>query len=362
MRELHVGLMTGTSLDGIDAALVAFEGSRMRLLNGIQAPMTEALRRELLALASPGNNEAERCALAANDLARAYAAAVRDLLRESGRGAAEIATLGCHGQTVRHRPDLGYSLQLINPALLAELTGITVVADFRSRDIAAGGQGAPLAPAFHAAWFASPRRHRVVVNIGGIANLTDLPPRALVTGFDCGPGNILMDGWSARHTGQTMDRDGAWAETGAVLPELLAHLLAHPFFDTAPPKSTGREQFNLAWLQTHLTSANPPQDVQATLLQLTVDAIALAISRYCAAAQEVYLCGGGAYNTALLKRLQARLAIPVTTTDPLGIAPSLVEACAFAWLARKTLHGKPGNLPQVTGARYDCILGAIYRA
>lgn len=353
--------MSGTSLDGIDAVLAAFENNTCKLLHSQFIPFDQALRVELLALNSAGTNELERAALAANELSRGYAAAIQSLLKKSGIGAGQVKAIGCHGQTVRHRPDLGFTIQLANPALLAELTGIAVVADFRSRDIAAGGQGAPLVPAFHAALFRHPQHHRVIVNIGGISNLTSLPPHGGVLGFDCGPGNLLLDAWTTLHLGQPYDKDGAWAARGHSIPELLQQLLAEPFFALPPPKSTGRDLFNLAWLEHFLSPDFAPIDVQATLLELTVKGIVAAILEHCSTASEIYLCGGGVHNGALVRRLN--LSLPtrsIAPTDALGVNADWVEAFAFAWLARQALNGNPGNLPEVTGAKGARILGAIY--
>ena len=258
---------------------------------------------------------------------------------------------------------MGFTLQIGNPALLAELTSISVIADFRSRDIAAGGQGAPLVPAFHAAVFRHAQHHRVIVNIGGIANLTDLPPDGAVTGFDCGPGNILMDAWAMRHLGKPYDEDGAWADGGSVIADLLEKLRSEPFFSKPPPKSTGRDLFSLNWLQPSLSTTHTNQDVQATLLQLTAKSIADTVKHHCYGAKEIYLCGGGAKNRALVTAIQQHLAgTSVSLTNDLGVDAEWVEAFAFAWLARQTLKGKPGNLPEVTGARHPCVLGAIYPA
>lgn len=354
--------MSGTSLDGVDAILMEFGENGCRLRHSVFTPFPAELRGELLALNRPGDNELERAALAANRLVHLYADAIQQLLNESGARAADVRAIGSHGQTVRHRPDLGYTLQLNNPALLAELTGITVAADFRSRDIAAGGQGAPLVPAFHAALFGHPAVNRAIINIGGIANITWLPAQGDVTGFDCGPGNLLLDGWCERHTGQPYDADGAWAASGKALPELLQALLAHPFFATTPPKSTGRDDFHLPWLERHLTPGLAPQDVQATLLELTAQGIADALQRFCPGTQEIYLCGGGARNGALRARLTALTRLPAQTTGALGLPADWVEAAAFAWLAKRLLDRQPGNLPAVTGARHECVLGALYPA
>ncbi len=362
MPGLFIGLMSGTSLDGIDAVVATFDGTP-RLLHCHFQSFEPPLRDALLALQTPSDNELHRAATAANDLARAYAAAVNTLLAKAALAADDIDAIGCHGQTVRHRPDAGYTTQLVNAALLAELTGIAVVNDFRSRDIAAGGQGAPLVPAFHRQLFHAADEHRVIVNIGGIANITNLPPAAAVTGFDCGPGNVLMDAWIHARRSQAYDKDGAWAGTGTVLPELYKQLYSNHYFALPPPKSSGREVFNLAWVMRATKGGEPPQDVQATLLELTAQSIAQAIENNCAGAQAAYVCGGGAHNRALMARLAALLPCrTLADTSTLGVDADWVEALAFAWLARQTLRREPGNLPDVTGAQGPRILGAIYAA
>lgn len=363
--EQYVGLMSGTSLDGVDAVLVEFrDHSPPRLLKSHYLPYDDALRAQLLALHTPQADEIHRAACAANELADLYASAVEGLIAGQVRGT--IRAIGCHGQTLRHRPDSGYTLQIGNAALLAERTGISVVADFRSRDIAAGGQGAPLVPAFHAHLLRHPTHHRVITNIGGIANVTDLPAAGPVRGWDTGPGNMLMDGWVQRHQHTRYDREGAWATSGTVRPDLLDALLSHPYLALPPPKSAGREQFNLAWLDERLrqfSAPSAPADVQATLLEFTAHTLAKAIRQECAEAREVYVCGGGAHNAALMARLRALMpARLVDTTHALGVDPDWMEAMAFAWLARQTLHAEPGNLPSVTGARGERILGALYPA
>jgi len=361
--EHYVGLMSGTSLDGIDAVLAAFDGGRIECLASHYQPFDDAIRREALALHERGTDELHRAALFGSRLAHAYADAVEALLGKVSHGDTPITAIGCHGQTVRHAPQHGYTTQLNNPALLAELTGITVVADFRSRDLAAGGHGAPLVPAFHEAMFRSPDAHRVILNLGGIGNLTDLAPGRATTGFDCGPGNMLMDAWVHKHRGESCDRDGAWAATGTVLPELLARLLQHPFLALPPPKSCGREEFNLAWLTRQLSGNERAEDVQATLAEFTATTVADALRRHCGTPDELYVCGGGARNGHLMRLLGARgAARRVAATDFLGLPAEHVEAAAFAWLARRTLRGEPGNLPAVTGARGPRILGAIYPA
>lgn len=354
--------MSGTSLDGIDAVLADFGNTPWQLREHVYRPYPDDLRGRLLRLHRPEANELHEALLVANALTRCYAAVVAELLNQAGVKAQEVNAVGCHGQTVRHAPQQGYTLQLCNGALLAELTTNTVVCDFRSRDIAAAGQGAPLVPAFHAILTRRPHIHRVIVNIGGIANLTNLPAEAPASGFDSGPGNMLLDAWCQKHTGQRYDADGAWAMSGQIIPELLQRLLTHPFFGESPPKSSGREQFNLQWLNGSLTGKETPQDVQATLLALTVKSITKAVQKYCQGVQEIYFCGGGARNKALVEKLQEALpGVKTDVTDALGINAQTLEAYAFAWLAWQTLEGKPGNLPQATGARGPRVLGAIYK-
>lgn len=357
-QALFVGLMSGTSLDGVDAVLADLAAPAPRILAAAHQPFDAALRAGLHALGFPGQDELERAALLGNELARRYASAIAELLLNSGKRAAEVRAAGCHGQTVRHHPERGYSLQIGNAALLAELSGVAVVADFRSRDVAAGGQGAPLVPAFHAAVFGLRSENRVVVNIGGIANVTRLAPGKPVSGFDCGPGNCLLDWWAQKHLGTPLDADGAWAAGGIVAPQLLQRLLQEPFIAALPPKSTGRELFNESWLSTRLRGEEP-RAVQATLLEFTARCVADA----CLGAGRVIVCGGGASNGALMRRLAALLApAPVEASDRHGIPATLVEALAFAWLAKQAIDGVPAGLPGVTGARGPRVLGAIYRA
>ena len=355
--------MSGTSLDGIDAVLADFGSAFPSVLRTFYLPYSSTLRAGLLGLSETGNDELHRAAMLANELARHYSEAVGRLVHGSGMSSEEIAAVGCHGQTVRHRPQAGqeYTIQLFNPALLAELTGITVVADFRSRDIAAGGQGAPLVPAFHQILFSDPRTHRIIVNIGGISNLTSLAPSGEVAGFDCGPGNILMDAWCLKHTGKAYDKDGAWAGSGRVVSSLLQELIALPFFSMPPPKSAGREIFNLNWLEDQLHGDEKAEDVQATLLQLTVQGIAVPVLSYYPNASEIYLCGGGARNAELVAQLRVALSgKTVELTDKLGVDADWLEAFAFAWLARQAINRVPASLPAVTGAKGARILGAIY--
>lgn len=367
--ELYIGLMSGTSLDGIDGVLADFSGPRMRVTHHVSSAFAPALRAELLALNTPGDNELHRAALAGNALSRAYAAVVQELLTRSGLPASAVRAIGAHGQTVRHRPQefdgTGYTLQLGNPALLAELTGIAVVADLRSRDVAAGGQGAPLVPAFHQGVFGRPDETVLVLNIGGISNLSVLGADGSVLGFDCGPGNALMDHWCQQHTGQPFDRDGAWAATGQVLPGLLAALMQEPFLHKPPPKSTGRDLFNPPWLASHLQHFDQAAaaDVQATLTEFTASACISSANSYKKHSKTLAICGGGALNTHLMQRLQAGSpSLQVVATDTLGLPALQVEAAAFAWLARQALYHAPGNLPSVTGAQGPRVLGAVYPA
>ncbi len=370
MTNWYIGLMSGTSLDGVDAVLADLSPDApraCRVAGHTSLPMPAPLRAELLQLNTSGDNELHRAALAANALVRLYAQAVEQLLQRCSVTAGQVAAIGVHGQTVRHRPGqfdgTGYTLQLNNPALLAELTGITTVADFRSRDVAAGGQGAPLVPAFHQCVFGQAGRAVGVLNIGGIANLSVLSADGSVLGFDCGPGNALMDYWVARHRGALYDEGGRWAASGQVLPTLLTRLLAEPYLHQRPPKSTGRDLFNPDWLGHQLKGFEDadPADVQATLAQLTARASADAALAWLPAGSPLIVCGGGALNQDLLQRL-AELApqLGVQASDSHGLAPLQVEAAAFAWLARRCLQNQAGNLPQVTGAAGPRVLGAIY--
>jgi anhydro-N-acetylmuramic acid kinase len=371
--SLYIGLMSGTSLDGVDGVLASFnneDGALRDTLSSAYVPFPEGLRAELLALQTSGPDEIHREAIAANQLVRYYAECVSQLLQGNATFD-QIEAIGVHGQTIRHRPEAGYTRQINNPALLAELTGIDVIADFRSRDIAAGGQGAPLVPAFHHALFSVREEDRVVVNIGGIANISVLPSKLNmpIIGFDTGPGNVLMDAWIAQHNGQPYDADGAWAKSGKVNPGLLAALRTEPFLAAPPPKSTGRDLFHPAWLADKLQDFPDiaSADVQATLTVFTATTISDAIRLHAPSTKAVYVCGGGAYNTYLMTLIQFALKllrpdIVVETTAALGVPPNHIEALAFAWLAQRFDTKEPGNLPAVTGAEGLRILGALYPA
>jgi len=371
---LYVGLMSGTSLDGLDAVLAHIDDAPAALSLRVRAhqhtPFDDALRAELLALNRRGDDELHRAAVITRQLAELAARAVRAVLADAGVTPAQVRAIGSHGQTVRHRPpatgvDVPYTIQLDDGAWLAEHTGIDVVCDFRRRDLAAGGQGAPLVPAFHAACFARPGHAVAVLNVGGIANLTRLGPAGDVAGFDCGPGNVLLDAWCERHTGHRYDDDGRWAASGQVHEGLLAVLLAEPYFALPPPKTTGRDLFHAEWLDARLREVGDvaPADVQATLLALTAAAASQALRRHAPDTERLIVCGGGARNGALMRALAARLAsVEVVSSAAAGIDPMHVEAAAFAWLAHAHLERRPGNRAEVTGARGPRVLGALYPA
>jgi len=367
---VYFGMMSGTSLDGVDAVAVEFIGGRQaKPLAHVALEFPEALREALLALQTPGFDEIAREAQAAIQLASLYAQCSAELCAKTGIPASAVRAIGAHGQTIRHRPELGYTRQTNHPALLAELSGINVIADFRSRDVAAHGQGAPLVPAFHATLFGSPGQTRVICNIGGISNITVLEASGGgVRGFDCGPGNALLDYWVQRHTGQRYDDAGQFALQGRVVEGLLGDLLSEPYFTLPPPKSTGRDLFNAAWLESQLVGRGglAPADVQATLTALTATAIAREIARHAPDCEALFVCGGGAFNLALLNAIKQALddaglpAVRTERTDALGVPPLQVEGFAFAWLARQFMAREPGNLPAVTGADGLRVLGALY--
>ncbi|TCT09151.1 anhydro-N-acetylmuramic acid kinase [Paralcaligenes ureilyticus] len=364
-HSLYIGLMSGTSTDGVDGVLADLSRpGHPQIRAHISLPMPESLRQEFLALNRSGPNELTRAALAGNALARLYAQAVHALLERGQTRAGDVQAIGAHGQTVRHDPAAGYTLQINAPALLVELSRIAVIADFRTRDVAAGGQGAPLVPAFHQAVFSS-YQPRAILNLGGIANVTVLHPGEPVRGFDTGPANVLLDTWCQEKTRQAYDTNGQWAAGGQTHPALLEALLRQePWFDLPPPKSTGRDLFNRAWLERGLAPFRAEniadRDVQATLQSLTVHSIAQAIERHAPATREVLVCGGGALNLGLVHELEQLLARPVYRTDRMGVPVQLVEALAFAWLAQAHDQAYPAGLPEVTGASHPNILGCRY--
>jgi len=365
--------MSGTSADSIDAALVDFSGKQPQLKHYIELPLADSVRQQILTLMQPGDDEIERLGRLDHQLGHAFAQAVQALLSASSTPASHIRAVGSHGQTLRHRPpgttQHPFTLQIGDANIIAEETGICTIADFRRRDIAAGGQGAPLVPAFHQAVFSSAEESRVIANIGGISNITLLTGNRL-QGFDTGPGNTLMDAWTHEQQGERYDHDGQWASTGRANRELVEQLLQHDFFQLMPPKSTGREDFNLNWLKQQVELLDSPlqaADVQASLLEVTAQSLVGGIKQQAPNTEAIYLCGGGAFNSQLLKCIEttaqsAGLKLTVRTTSALGIAPESVEATAFAWLAQQTLENLPGNNPATTGARREVILGGVYPA
>lgn len=369
MHELYLGLMSGTSLDGVDAVIIDCSTCVPRVTAARTFEFEPALRDLLLGLVQGRlEREIERLGEADHWLGEALARAALNLVGEAGLLPGDVRAIGSHGQTVRHRPDgpHPFTLQIGDPNILAERTGITTVADFRRRDMAAGGQGAPLVPAFHAACFRSPDEDRAVLNVGGMANLTILPadPAQAIGGFDTGPGNVLMDAWIHQERGVSFDRDGAWAASGSPVPALLDSLLQDPYFARTPPKSTGREYFHLDWLERHLEQpAASAEDIQATLSALTAQSVATAVGRWAPRTQRMLVCGGGAHNSKLLSNLRERMPhVTIESTDAHGLHPDWIEAAAFAWMARETLAGRTTNQTSVTGARVATLLGGIYPA
>ncbi|NWD24993.1 anhydro-N-acetylmuramic acid kinase [Pseudomonas yamanorum] len=362
--SLYIGVMSGTSLDGLDIALIE-QAPAIKLIATHYIPMPESLRSELLGLCASGPDEIARSAIAQHNWVTLAAQGIHALLDQQKLKAQDIRAIGSHGQTIRHEPARGFTVQIGNPALLTELTGITVVSDFRSRDVAAGGQGAPLVPAFHEALFGERTGNRAVLNVGGFSNLSLIETGKPVAGFDCGPGNVLLDAWILQQRGENFDRDGQWAAGGNIEPQLLQALLGDPFFVTKGPKSTGREVFNLGWLEHHLgrLPSFAAQDVQATLLELTALTIVESLKTAQPQTETLLVCGGGAHNATLMNRLSTLLpATQVSSTATYGVDPDWVEAMAFAWLARCCLEGIAANRPSVTGARGLRVLGAIYPA
>ena len=369
MDEIYLGLMSGTSLDAIDVVAVSFEPT-LRLWGTHSLLLPANIREDVLALTQPYDNEIERLGRVDILLGRLFADCANQLLDKLNLSPSQITAIGSHGQTIRHRPDLDtpFTLQITDPNIIAEKTGITVVADFRRRDVAAGGQGAPLVPAFHAAILRNNTINRIVLNLGGMANITVLPADSSLSvyGYDTGPANVLMDAWCQIILKQAFDKNGAWAATGHVNNALLADMLAHPFFAKRPPKSTGREDFHIDWLLEFFDGAYPnvlAEDIQATLLALTAQSVVDAVNQTGFSEGELWLCGGGAYNKALWQLLATKLPhYTLHSTEEMGIAPTWLEACAFAWLAKQTLAGFSGNLPAVTGAIGQRILGGIFQA
>jgi anhydro-N-acetylmuramic acid kinase len=366
--EYYLGLMSGTSADAVDVVIVDFANSRTQLLASHSVSLSPLIRQQIHALATPSDNELDRLGELDQQLGEVFSDSINQLLSKSHINPNQVIAIGSHGQTIRHRPPGSlthpFTLQIGDPNIIAERTGITTVADFRRRDMAAGGQGAPLVPAFHQAVFHSSAMDRVVVNIGGMANITWLPSLGETLGFDTGPGNVLMDAWIFKNLGKPYDANGAWAASGTVNTSLLSRLLAHPFLQQTAPKSTGREAFNIEWLEAELAGlVIAPADVQTTLLALTAESIAKDIRQLASASCEVFVCGGGTYNLRLMAELQSRLPqLKLASTAEFGIAPEWIEAMAFAWLAKQTIERKNGNLSAVTGAKREVILGGVYFA
>lgn len=367
MPDYYIGLMSGTSMDGIDAAIASFDACGVSVAATLEKAYPDTLRRALLnTVTTPVDQPLENIGAIDRQVGECFRDAALELLETSGIPAGDIRAIGSHGQTVRHQPDAvtPYSLQIGNPATIASGTGITTVADFRSADIAAGGQGAPLVPPFHQWLFGRESTDRAILNIGGIANVTILKADGSpVIGFDTGPGNTLLDRWVQKHQKTPFDHDGAWAASGSCVDELLERLLSFGYFDLPPPKSTGLEDFNLEWLSGYGIGAYKPEDVQATLAELTTRAVADSIREYAPATKELYVCGGGAHNSDLLRRLTHVLPeTDIATTQAFGLSPDWVEAVAFAWLAMRTMNNETGNLPSVTGAKRKVVLGEIHSA
>ena len=360
----YVGLMSGTSMDGIDAVLTKINASHCETIATLNYPLENTIKQQLLQLATPGHDELNRLAILDNQLGYLFAEAVNALLKKANIDASQIIAIGSHGQTIRHEPNINYpyTMQIGNPNIIAYQTGITTIADFRKKDMAAGGQGAPLLPAFHA-HIIPDISDKVILNIGGIANITYFQ-NDIVYGFDTGPGNMLLDAWIHQHLQKSYDHNGEWALAGNLSNALLDLLMAETYFVKKPPKSTGRELFNLEWLQQQLNAVSDlsPNDIQHTLLHLTAKSIANDIQKYCHHVKEIIVCGGGSHNQALLNLIHEYTNIEVTTTDKYNIPVDFVEACAFAWFAYQTMNHKPSNLPSVTGAKKTVILGGIYLA
>ena len=368
-KEYYIGLMSGTSVDGIDAGLYDFSEEHPQVIDFYFQPFAPQVKQKIHALCTNHQSVSlSEYGELDTQLGLLYAEACLNLLSQAKINANNVKAIGNHGQTLYHSPNATYpfTLQIGDANIISQKTGITTIADFRRRDIAAGGQGAPLVPAFHQAMFQTDRENRVIVNIGGIANLSILPKdtQAAILGFDTGPGNTLMDYWIAKHQNNSYDNNGEWAATGKVQNELLKQLKADPYFAESPPKSTGTEYFSANWLTKKLAAlpANPPKDVQRTLCQLTAETIAEAIQRFAPETGQVFLCGGGTHNQTLCKELAQLLKLPIASTESQGVHPDQVEAMAFAWLAKRTLEGLTGNLPETTGAKQAVILGGIYQA
>jgi anhydro-N-acetylmuramic acid kinase len=364
--EIYLGLMSGTSIDSIDVAAMTFTGGKLQLLGTHAEPIPDLLKQQIVDLCQPGKDSVQLLCETDNQLGELFSKAALALMHTENIRPNQVAAIGSHGQTVRHSPPKSgatpFTQQIGDANIIAARTGCNVVADFRRKDMALGGHGAPLVPAFHKTLFSDAESNRVIANIGGISNITALPIGGSCYGFDTGPGNLLLDVWCAKHTGNGFDDRGSWGATGQACHKLLDQLMAHPFISQAAPKSTGREMFNLAWLEQQLSDSSlTAEDVQATLVSFTAQSLAGAINTLSESVDEVYICGGGVFNDQLVAQLQTALgSTPLHSTQKLGLDPTWVEACAFGWLARQRLHHQPGNLPSVTGASRETTLGALY--
>ena len=360
--KILIGIMSGTSLDGIDIALTKIHKNKISVLDFLHVNYPSRLKENILKLHFPEKNELEKSFLLSNELAILTGKGINRLLLKNNLSAKHIKGVGYHGQTIRHRPDKGYSSQIGNADLLSEITNLTVVSNFRNRDIAAKGQGAPLVPAFHKALFFSKLKNRVILNIGGISNITYLPKNGPIIGFDCGPGNILMDHWIKLNRNLNFDKNGNWAKKGQVIDDLLKYFLKDKFFNKLPPKSSGRDLFNLDWIKKGIKKNYSPEDIQRTLIELTATSIIDAIKKNCSGTNEIYLCGGGAKNVYLIEILKTKTNLSIKTTGDLNLPEQQVESVAFAWLANQTLDKKFNNSPDVTGAKGFRVLGSIHQS
>ena len=366
--DIYIGIMSGTSIDCVDAVAVTFGDGKISVIGSHSEPISAQLKLDILCLCQPGTDSIALYAETDNILGELFAQTALELMTQLNIKSSQVAAIGSHGQTIRHQPPTkvnGFSLQIGNPNLIAARTRCPVVGDFRRADMALGGQGAPLVPAFHQRFFHEKNRHRVIINIGGIANVTLLSGNDQCSGFDTGPGNMLLDAWCFKHRAQIYDHEGAWAATGNISKPLLNQLKKHPFFSLQAPKSTGREDFNLLWLEQQIgTFSLKPEDVQATLTVLTAETIADAIADLTQSFDDIFVCGGGVFNTQLMNQLNQSLyeshQPAVKSTLNIGLDPKWVEACAFAWLAKRRIENKTGNVPAVTGASQHAVLGGLY--
>jgi len=361
-KNLIFGVMSGTSLDGIDVVLINIEKNKIKLIGSSHKPYPKKMSEDLILIQLPTHNDLELSIQLGLLHAKMTSSIINGMIKKLNIKARDVSCIGYHGQTIRHQPNNNFSLQIGNAHWLAENTKITVIADFRNRDIVAGGRGAPLVPGFHQQVFASPKKNRVIVNIGGISNLTYLKMNGEMIGFDCGPGNILLDQWIQKNKNKNYDNQGQWATKGVIIPSLLSSLLKEPFFIKKPPKSTGRDLFNLQWLEEFLTAHESPVDVQRTLLELSAISISSSIKKHCQKAHEIFLCGGGSKNLFLKNRLGELTALKIKDTDLLGIPTQAVEAVAFAWLAKQALNNIPNNSPEITGSSGKRVLGVMHPA